>query len=65
MPLLDVLKGTEFGRTLITFVVAMMPIVELRGAIPIGVSMGIGNWKAMLISVLGNMLPVPDRKSVV
>lgn len=59
LPLLDVLKGTEFGRTLITFVVAMMPIVELRGAIPIGVSMGIGNWKAMLISVLGNMLPVP------
>jgi uncharacterized membrane protein len=41
------------------FMVSMMPIVELRGAIPIGVSMGL-NWGLVyLISVVGNLIPVP------
>ncbi len=37
----------------------MVPIVELRGGIPIGVGMGI-DWKlAVAICMIGNMLPVP------
>ena len=42
-----------------TLLVSMVPIVELRGAIPIGVSAGVP-WKAAVaISMVGNMIPVP------
>jgi len=49
---------------LIIFFVSMVPIIELRGAIPIAVSLGLANdtpglLKAFVICVLGNMLPVP------
>ncbi len=44
---------------LITFVVSMLPVLELRGAIPLGVSLGLHIWPATLVSILGNMVPVP------
>lgn len=37
----------------------MMPIVELRGAIPLGVGLGIDPLKASMIAILGNCLIVP------
>ena len=37
----------------------MVPLIELRGAIPIATGMGIPYWEALAISVVGNMLPVP------
>ncbi|MBO5743487.1 MAG: small multi-drug export protein [Clostridia bacterium] len=37
----------------------MMPVVELRGAIPFGVSLGLDWREVYLTSVIGNMLPVP------
>jgi len=55
----DFLRGTEAGEILITFLVAMVPVVELRGAIPLGVSMGLTHLVSMLVSILGNMVPVP------
>ena len=39
--------------------VSMVPIVELRGAVPIGVGMGLPLVPTYLVAVLGNMLPVP------
>ena len=46
-------------KYLITFLISMVPIVELRGGIPIGVGMGI-DWKlAVAICMIGYMLPVP------
>lgn len=47
------------GAELCTFIVSMIPIIELRGAIPIGQGMGLGFWPCYIISVIGNMLPVP------
>lgn len=44
---------------LLTFLVAMVPIVELRGAIPFGVVRGLNLWTAIIASVLGNLVPVP------
>lgn len=44
---------------LITFLVSMVPIIELRGAIPIAVGMGVPLVPAYIIAVIGNMLPVP------
>ncbi len=46
-------------KGLIVFLVSMVPIVELRGAIPIAVGMGVPTTMAYVIAVLGNMLPVP------
>lgn len=42
-----------------TFLISMVPIVELRGAIPIGVANGLNIWPAILVSILGNLVPVP------
>ncbi|MCF4965255.1 small multi-drug export protein [Streptococcus xiaochunlingii] len=44
---------------IITFLIAMIPLVELRGAVPYAISSGIPLWQALLIGVIGNMLPVP------
>ena len=44
---------------LLTFLVAMVPVVELRGAIPFGVVRGLNLWTAIIASVLGNRVPVP------
>jgi small multidrug export protein family protein len=37
----------------------MIPLIELRGAVPYAISSGIPLWQALLIGVIGNMLPVP------
>lgn len=44
---------------IITFLIAMIPLIELRGAVPYAISSGIPLWQALLIGVIGNMLPVP------
>lgn len=44
---------------ILTFLVAMVPVVELRGAIPFGVVRGLNLWTAIIASVLGNLVPVP------
>ena len=41
------------------FVISLLPIVELRGAIPVGAVIGLPFYWNYLISVVGNMLPVP------
>ncbi|MDO4889404.1 MAG: small multi-drug export protein [Candidatus Saccharibacteria bacterium] len=48
-----------FLNFLIVFLVSMVPVIELRGAVPIGVGMGLPEWAVLLVAVLGNMLPVP------
>ena len=47
------------GRELCVFFCSMIPIIELRGAIPMGASFGLPWWQSYLLSVIGNMLPVP------
>ncbi|MFA5561916.1 MAG: small multi-drug export protein [Eubacteriales bacterium] len=41
------------------FLIALLPVIELRGAIPVGAGMGLHWLPNALVSVLGNMLPVP------
>lgn len=42
-----------------TFLLAATPIVELRGAIPAGIAMGLDPWTAYFLSVAGSTFPVP------
>lgn len=44
---------------LIVFFVSMVPLIELRGAIPYAVAFGLPLVPSYLIAILGNMLPVP------
>lgn len=53
------ITGADVGKYLATFIISMIPVIELRGAIPIGVSLGLSHAEAMGISIIGNMLPVP------
>ncbi len=46
-------------KYLIIFLISMVPLVELRGAIPVAVGMELPVVPAIIVSVLGNMLPVP------
>ena len=44
---------------IITFLMAMVPVVELRGAIPYGVIAGLSVPEAFVLAVLGNLAPIP------
>ena len=41
------------------FFISMLPIIELRGAIPVSQAMGLPLLSSYIVCVLGNMLPVP------
>ncbi len=47
------------GKYLSVFLISMVPLIELRGAIPIALGMDLPVIPAILVCVLGNMLPVP------
>lgn len=46
-------------RELYVFVISMLPIIELRGSIPVGAAVGLPFYINYPLSVLGNLLPVP------
>jgi uncharacterized membrane protein len=48
-----------FTHGVITFLIAMLPVAELRGAIPYGVVNGLPQLLAAGLAVFGNILPVP------
>ncbi len=56
----NLLGGTLWGKLLVTFVISMVPIIELRGAIPVAVLLhDLNPILAFCVSVVGNLLPVP------
>ena len=46
-------------KYLIVFLVSMVPLIELRGAIPIAAGMGLPFVQYYIIAIIGNMIPVP------
>lgn len=53
------LWSTTAGKILMTFLISMVPVIELRGAIPIAVANGLNHWVAVAVSIIGNLVPVP------
>lgn len=47
------------GKIIYTFLISMVPVVELRGAIPTGYNSGLNIWVAVAVSIIGNLIPVP------
>ena len=59
MDLLQWLNNTLSGEFVLTALVSMLPVVELRGGIPFGVAAGLPLPLAVMASVVGNMAPIP------
>lgn len=59
MDLMQWLTTDLNGEFLLTLLVSMVPVIELRGGIPFGVAAGLPVWAAYLAAVIGNLLPVP------
>lgn len=53
------LTTTAAGKALATFLISMLPVVELRGGIPYGVLLGLNPWVSFICAILGNLLPIP------
>jgi len=50
---------TNFKNAIILFLISMVPLIELRGAIPVGAAMDLPFWECVSLSIIANMLPVP------
>lgn len=50
---------SSLGPAFAVFVISMLPLVELRLAIPIGCIAGLPWWQVMVLAIIGNLLPVP------
>lgn len=50
-----------FLKILIVLIISMIPLIELRGAIPVAVGMDLGlpEWLVLIIAIVGNIIPVP------
>jgi uncharacterized membrane protein len=51
--------GNIIVKYIIVFLVSMVPLIELRGAIPIAVGLGLDKLISFVIAIVGNMIPVP------
>lgn len=54
-------NGRMVWKILLVLLVSMVPLIELRGAIPIAIGMDIGlpEWAVLIIALVGNIIPVP------
>ncbi len=48
-----------FLKYLSLFGMAMLPVLELRGSVPWGVAQNLNYAMVLIVSILGNMVPVP------
>lgn len=53
------LWNSFFGKIIMTLFISMIPVIELRGAIPIAVANGLDYRVAIAVSIIGNIIPVP------
>ena len=49
----------NFRELVGTFLISMVPVVELRGGLPYGIALGLDYPVALVAAILGNMVPVP------
>ncbi len=50
----------SFGVKPMVLIISMFPVVELRGAIPVGIALGLSPpASSALLSFVGGMVPVP------
>ena len=57
--MLEILTATTVGKLTRTFLLSMVPVIELRGGLPYGIALGLDYPLALAAAILGNMVPVP------
>ena len=57
--MIDFLFKTFVGKIIVTLFVSMVPVIELRGAIPVATGMGLSPWVAIPVAIVGNLIPIP------
>ena len=53
------LKATRYGREILVFIISVLPILELRGGLLAASLLEVDPLAAYIISIIGNILPVP------
>lgn len=51
--------GADAGKIVGVIFISMLPVIELRGAIPVAFALGLNWWTAMVCAIIGNILPIP------
>ena len=51
--------GVSAGKIIGITLISMIPIIELRGSIPMGFVVGLPWYASLICSIMGNILPVP------
>ena len=59
MELFEWMTSTTWGESLLTLLVSMVPVIELRGGVPFGTALGLAPLHALGVCIIGNMLPIP------
>ena len=58
LSLLSWMTGTYSGKLAASFLVSMLPIIELRGGVPLAVGMGLSPQVAIPLCVVANLIPI-------
>ena len=58
MELFEWMTSTTWGESLLTLLVSMVPVIELRGGVPFGTALGLAPLHALVVCIIGNMLPI-------
>lgn len=53
------ITATTAGKFVTTFLISMLPVVELRAGLPYGIALGLDYPLALIAALVGNMIPVP------
>ena len=53
------MTSTTWGESLLTLLVSMVPVIELRGGVPFGTALGLAPLHALVVCIIGNMIPIP------
>lgn len=59
LELFEWMTSTTWGESLLTLLVSMVPVIELRGGVPFGTALGLTPLHALVVCIIGNMLPIP------
>ena len=51
--------GANAGKVIGIFLISLLPVIELRGSIPVGYYQGLPWYTNMITSIIGNIIPVP------
>ncbi len=58
--MIDELIGSGLSKELIVIIISILPIIELRGSIPVGMGLFELSWyQTLFLAIIGNLLPVP------